>query len=239
VGRAGATELWAQGGGRGPWRPVTALSSGAVLLRVLAQFGYLAIAALLLAGGLGVPVPEELVQLTAGYLAQRGVLDFLPALAVTYAGIVGGDFLLFLAARRHGDRLLARPGVARLLTAARRARLEAHFARHAFLTVMVARHLSGFRVPAFILAATHQVRPRIFLAADALSSLLSVPLVVSLGYLFAERLAVVRRRVHQAELVLALALALCMALYYGLILRRRRGPPPGGAAGERQMPEEP
>jgi len=194
-----------------------------VLLRILTNFGYVAVAALLVAGDFGVPVPEELVQLTVGYLAQRGILDFLPALAVTYAGIVEGDFLLFLAARRHGGELLARPGIARLLTPSRRARLEGHFARHAFLTVMVSRHLSGLRVPAYILAATHQVRPRTFLLADALSSLLSVPLVVSLGYLFAERIALVRKRVHEVELLVLAAGLLAVAVYYVLARRRRAG----------------
>ena len=152
-----------------------------MLIRILTQFGYLSIAGLLVAGGVGVPVPEELVQLTAGYLAQRGVLDFAPALAATYGGIVAGDFLLFRLAQSHGDRLLARPGIARLLTPKRRTALEGHFARHAVLTIIVARHLSGFRVPAYILAATHQVRARTFLLADAFSALLSVPLVVDLS----------------------------------------------------------
>jgi len=218
-------------GARRSESPASAAILLPVLVHVLTDFGYFAIVALLVAGGLGVPIPEELVQLTAGYLAQRGVLEFAPALAVTYCGIVGGDFLLFLFARRHGDQLLARPGVARLLTPARRARLEGHFARHAFLTIVVARHLSGFRVPAYILAATHRVRARTFLLADALSSLLSVPLVVSLGYLFAERLAVVRRRVHQVELILVVAALVAFAAYYALARRRRAGPRQGPQQG--------
>ena len=201
-----------------------------MLLRVLTQFGYLAIAGLLVAGGVGVPVPEELIQLTAGYLARRGLLELAPALAATYGGIVAGDFLLFLLARRHGDRLLARPGVARLLTPKRRAALEGHFARHAFLTIVVARHLSGFRVPAYILAATHRVRALTFLLADALSALLSVPLVVGLGYLFAARLEEVKRRVHEVELALVAAALLLTVMYAWWRWRTRpANPPPDGA----------
>ncbi len=184
-----------------------------MLVRLLTQFGYLAIAGLLVAGGVGMPAPEELIQLTAGYLARRGILQFAPALAATYVGIVAGDLLLFLLAQRHGDRLLARPGVARLLTPKRRAAMEDHFARHAFLTILVARHLSGLRVPAYILAATHQVRALTFLLADALSALLSVPLVVALGYVFAARLEEVKRRLHELELALVLAALLFTILY--------------------------
>ncbi len=202
------------------------LSSRSVLLRVLTQFGYLAIVGLLVAGGVGMPVPEELIQLTAGYLARRGLVAFLPALASAYLGIVAGDVLLFHLAQRHGDRLLARPGVARLLTPKRRAALERHFARHAFLTIAVARHMSGLRVPAYILAATHHVRARTFVLADALSALLSVPLVVSLGYLFAARLEEVKERVHEVEL-LVLAGALLLGFGYALFkwLRARPATP--------------
>ncbi len=218
--------------------PPAALSSRQVLIRVLTHFGYLAIAGLLVAGGVGVPVPEELIQLTAGYLAQRGVLDLAPALVATYGGIVAGDFLLFRLAQRHGDRLLARPAIARLLTPERRTALEDHFARHAVLTVIVARHLSGLRVPAYILAATHQVRARTFLLADAFSALLSVPLVVALGYLFAARLEAVKRRLHELELLLLAAVLVFTVGYAFLRLRPRPGPPidpgPDYTKGERR-----
>jgi len=49
-----------------------------VLQDLLGHFTYAAVFGLLVAGGVGVPVPEELVQLTSGYLARRGILSFLP-----------------------------------------------------------------------------------------------------------------------------------------------------------------
>ena len=209
-----------------------------MLIRILSHFGYLAITLLLIGGGVGMPVPEELIQLTAGYLARRDVLEFAPALAATYGGIVAGDFLLFLLAQRHGDRLLARPRVARLLTPKRRAALESHFTRHAFLTIVVARHMSGFRVPAYILAATHQVRALTFLLADALSALLSVPIVVTLGYLFAARLEEVKKRLHEVEIALVV-LVVVLTVGYVLLKRRRRSIPPVDESGPPESDQAP
>ena len=123
-----------------------------VLESLLSRFTYAAILGLLLAGGVGAPVPEELIQVTAGYLARRGLISFLPALGVAWIGLVVGDAMLFRLARRHGPKLLEAPRVARLLTPQRRAALERHYARHAFLTVMAGRHLSVLRVPIFVLA---------------------------------------------------------------------------------------
>ena len=196
----------------------------AVVLQVLTQFGYVAIAGLLTLGGLGFPIPEELVQLTAGYLARRGPLSLVPAFLAAYTGIVTGDALFFHLAQRQGCRLLDQRAVARVLTPRRREALERHFRRHAFLTIVVARHLSGFRLAVYALAANHGVRARTFVLADAFSALLSVPLVVTLGYLFAARLEEVKRRMHDAEL-LVLAVAVVSAAVVVLVkwLRGRRG----------------
>jgi len=114
-----------------------------------------------------------------------------------------------------------------VLTPERRARVEAHLARHAFLTVMVSRHLSGLRLAAFALAATHGVRRRTFLAADALSALASVPLVVSAGYLGAHHLSRVRSEIRTAELAI-LALAVVAAVIALVVRRVRRARQPAG-----------
>jgi membrane protein DedA with SNARE-associated domain len=195
-----------------------------MLTGFLQQFGYLAIYALLVAGGLAVPIPEEAVQLGAGVLAHEGYLRLRIAIPVAWAGIVTGDFLWFSLARRHGPALLARASVARLLTPARRAWLEEHFARHPMLTVAVSRHLSGLRLPAYALAATHGVRPATFVAADGLSALASVPLVVTLGYVSWHHLASAKAGVRRVELGILLAVALALAIA-ALVRRRRRARP--------------
>jgi membrane protein DedA with SNARE-associated domain len=206
-----------------------------VLLDLLTHFGYLALFGLLVAGGLGVPVPEELIQLTAGYLARRGILSFWPAVVATLLGLVIGDFLFFRLGRAHGPRLLDSPRVAWLLTPARRALIERHFARHALLTIMVARHASGLRLPVYALAGASGVRAWTFLLADGTSALASVPLVLGAGWLFAAHLEDVKRNLREIELVVT-GLVLVGALGWSLFVRRRtrraaaaRNEPPGGA----------
>jgi membrane protein DedA with SNARE-associated domain len=194
-----------------------------MLERLVVHFTYLAILGLLVAGGLGVPVPEELVQLTAGYLSRRGLLSLLPAAGVAWLGLVAGDALFFHLARRQGPRLLAAPRMVRLLTAGRRAAIERHFARHAFLTVMVGRHLSLLRLPIFALAGISGVRAATFVLADGLSALASVPLVVGLGWYFAGHVQELKRDLAWVEHGL-LAAALLGGLAFYLWQRWRRPP---------------
>ncbi len=190
-----------------------------VLESLLSRFTYAAILGLLLAGGVGAPVPEELIQVTAGYLARRGLISFLPALGVAWIGLVVGDAMLFRLARRHGPKLLEAPRVARLLTPQRRAALERHYARHAFLTVMAGRHLSVLRVPIFVLAGASGVPTATFVLADGLSAMISVPLVVGLGWIFAGHVEELKQDMAWAEHALG-ALALLAAVAWALWQRR-------------------
>ncbi len=191
-----------------------------MLVTLLTRLSYLALFGLLVAGGLGVPVPEELVQLTAGYLARRGTLSLLPAMAFAWLGLVTGDYLLFRMGRRMGPGLLQSPRLARWATPERRALVERHFARHAVLTIVVARHASGFRLPVFALAGASGVRSLTFLLADGASALLSVPLVVGLGWYFAGHVLEVKKDLREVELGVA-ALAVLAALAYWAFTRRR------------------
>ncbi len=197
----------------------------------LSRYGYLAAFGLLVGAGVGVPFPEEPTQLVMGVLAQRGLVSLVPAMATCWAGIVVGDFLWFLLAQRLGPLALERTVLRKVLTPPRRARIEAHLARRAFLTVLISRHLSGLRLAAFALAATHGVRRRTFLLADGLSALVSVPLVVSAGYLGADHLSRARSEVRTVELViLGLVVAGVLAMLIVRRLRRSR------ASGEAPAP---
>ncbi len=193
-----------------------------MLVQLLTHLTYVAIFGLLVAGGLGIPVPEEMVQLTSGYLAHQGLLSFPPALVVTWLGLVVGDFLLFRLGRRHGPALLSSSRVARILTPARRAFIERHFARHAVLTIMAARHASGFRLPVFALAGASGVPSRTFLLADGASALVSVPLVMGLGWLFAGRVEELKEDVHEIELLVAGLAALSFAAWVAIAWWRKR-----------------
>ncbi len=205
---------------------------------LLGHFTYVAILALLVAGGLGVPVPEELIQLTAGSLSRRGVLSLLPTILVTWMGLVAGDYLLFRAGRRIGPRILDSRHVARVLTPARRALVERHFARHALLTIVVARHASGLRLPVFALAGASGVRSPTFLVADGISAMASVPLVVGAGWYFAGHVDRLRHDLRWIELGIAVAaVAFGLAWYArGRSRERRAGATPPAGPGGRGPP---
>ncbi len=171
-----------------------------MVLSLLYRFTYLGMFGLLIAAGLGLPFPEDLTLLTAGYLARKGITSLWPTLVVGYVGVVIGDLLIFRVGRRLKEGIYTHPRLGKLLTPKRRQWIENHFRKRGILTVVIARHCAGLRAPTFLVAGTSDMPTWKFLLADAFSSILTVPAVTYLGYFFADNLDQARRHVHRIEL---------------------------------------
>ncbi|QAT88853.1 DedA family protein [Corallococcus coralloides] len=137
----------------------------------------------LVAGGLGLPFPEDLVQLAAGVLSHRGAMPLPVAIALCFAGVLCGDTVLFLTARRLGQALYTHQRTRRLFPPERRQRIQGLYAKHGSRVVFVGRFMSVLRVPVFAMAAAEGMPFRRFLLWDGLALCVSSPLVVTLGYL--------------------------------------------------------
>ncbi|HYR54969.1 MAG TPA: DedA family protein, partial [Myxococcaceae bacterium] len=63
---------------------------------------YLVIFGVLVACGLGVPLPEDISLVTGGFLAYLEVANLFVMMGVGFVGILCGDSVIFLAGRRFG-----------------------------------------------------------------------------------------------------------------------------------------
>ncbi|HEX9507325.1 MAG TPA: VTT domain-containing protein, partial [Myxococcales bacterium] len=123
-----------------------------MVLSLLYRFTYIGMFGLLIAAGLGLPFPEDLTLLTAGFLARKGVTSLWPTLVVGYVGVVIGDLLIFRLGRRLKEGVYTHPRLGKLLTPKRRQWIENHFRKRGILTVVIARHCAGLRAPTFLVA---------------------------------------------------------------------------------------
>jgi membrane protein DedA with SNARE-associated domain len=101
---------------------------------------------------------------------------------VVMLGVLGGDALLFFLGRRLGPAAYQRKLFQKLLPPARRAKLERAYERYGGRLVFLARWVAGVRAAGFAMAGIAGMQPRRFLAWDAAAACISVPLVMSLGY---------------------------------------------------------
>lgn len=128
------------------------------------------------------PVPEDLVLVWAGIQVEQGALALAPALGVTIAGVYVRDLVVFLLGRLVGEWLLAHRWTLRLLGAHRVARAIRLVENHGTAAVVIGRGLVGMRTPVFLAAGAAGVGFRRFAVLDGLGVLITVPLVIGVGW---------------------------------------------------------
>ena len=124
------------------------LTLDGIVDQLAAHNTYLGVFALLLAGGLGVPIPEELPVVAAGVLSREGLAQWWLALPVCVLGVLSGDVILYWAGRHWGERVLSWRPVRWVLSPERERRLKGAYRRHAVKTIVIARHVIGLRAAA-------------------------------------------------------------------------------------------
>ncbi len=183
---------------------------------------YLSIFGVLLACGLGVPLPEDVSLLLGGYLVHEGAAVLPVMIAVGFLGILSGDSLIYLAGRRIGSKVAKRPGgvLGRIITPQKMAKVEGMFARHGQKIVMIARFLPGVRAVTYFTAGSAGMSYSHFIFFDGVAALASAPLFVYLGYHFGGELNLLVQNVRRGQ-VQVISLLVAAILAYVLVGRVR------------------
>jgi membrane protein DedA with SNARE-associated domain len=148
------------------------------------HFSYAGLFLVLILCGLGLPVPEDLALLAGGFMVYRGTTAYPWTLIVAFVGVVVGDNSLFFLGRRFGAGLLSYLEVVRPNSQGRIDRLKEFMRRHGHLAIFYARFLAGARALVYVTAGSVGFDFSRFFIYDTLGALISVPIAVTLGYVF-------------------------------------------------------
>ena len=183
------------------------------------------ITAVLLISGLGVPIPEDIPLLLAGFLCSEhgGRLSHLSAMIpLTYCAVFGADLMVYGLGRRYGSHVIDFPVLRRIIVPERLAKAEQAVHQHGGKMLAVARFLPGLRSAVFITAGTFRVPLWKMVVFDGAAALASVPLWVLVGYHFGENIPQILRYANAVKgylFVLVVAVTFALVLYF---LRRER-----------------
>ena len=184
----------------------------------LEHFTYAGLFVILTLCGLGLPMPEDLALLAGGYLAHKGVTRYPITLVVALAGVIVGDNSLYFIGRGVGSNVLAYFGLKRSQAPTddpsnHLDRLHTFMHRHGHLAIFYARFFAGFRALVYLSAGSLGVPPSRFFLYDLAGAAISVPIVVTLGYVFGEQLEQLIHYIGGFEKLIWIVVGLCGLIY--------------------------
>jgi membrane protein DedA with SNARE-associated domain len=186
---------------------------------------YLLVVVVFFLTGFGLPFPEDIPIIIAGWMCAVGYADPWLMFPTVFGSILGSDAIVFFLGRRYGHHVSRLPLLRRYLTEKRLARTEAMLHRHGGKFMFAARFLPGIRTPAIFTAGSFKVPYWRFLLFDGAAAAVSVPVIFFLAFILAEQMSLERIRhwVENGQITAAVVVVGLIALIIAikLIIRRR------------------
>jgi len=180
----------------------------------LHQYGYWAVAVVLLGENAGLPLPGETILLMASFAAFRGRHLRLPwIILVGFCACTLGDNIGYWIGRRGGRPLLEKyKNLFHIHDETIRAG-EDFLRRRGSAAIFLARFIAGMRIVAGPLAGVLRMEWKQFLIANAAGALVWVTTIACVGYFFGRQYRAIAGLVKETELII-LIVVVAIGVYY-------------------------
>jgi membrane protein DedA with SNARE-associated domain len=170
---------------------------------LIEHYGYAIVVVLVMAEGLGLPLPGETALLTAAAVsAQSHRLSIIGVIIASFLGATGGGLGGYWIGREGGLPFLTRHGRHIGITKERIAKARKFFTEHGPKAVFAARFIAILRIFAGLLAGVTHMRFWVFFLWNALGALAWSVLFGALGYAFGNNLPQLEHLVGRTGLIL-------------------------------------
>lgn len=147
---------------------------------------------LLMASAIGIPIGEDVVNISAGVVIGQSLLPgsvWGPTLFAAWFGVTSADIIWFMLCHKYGNKLLHKRRVRRALHPKRLLQVKHQIDQHGVWTVVVARFVPGGRTPVITVAGLMHLNPLKFCVATWLCVLITAPMQVGFGVLIGRGIA--------------------------------------------------
>lgn len=175
--------------------------------------GYFGIFVLMFLESTFVPVPSEIVMIPAGYLAQKGEMNFIIATLMGVLGSLGGALFNYFFAMKYGRAFLLKYGKYILLPPHKLEKLEKFFIKHGEISTFSGRLILGVRHLISLPAGYAKMNLQKFMLYTTLGSTIWVLVLMIVGYLVGSNEALVKHYLGVATMI-ALACIVLIAIVY-------------------------
>jgi membrane protein DedA with SNARE-associated domain len=133
-----------------------------------------------------IPVPEELILLTGGFLSANNLhhhIIWLPTLIAGISGIILTDFYFFIMFRKFGHKLINNKFFKLIISKKKIYKVIRYFHRYGLWAIFIVRFIpGGVRIPTFSIAGLTRIPRRKFILAVAGGAIISSQISFWLGY---------------------------------------------------------
>lgn len=117
----------------------------AFLVEFVHQFGYTGIFVMTFLESTFAPIPSEVTMVPAGYLVQKGEMDFSLVFLASVTGTMSGSYFNYWVAKHFGRRFLLAYGKYMLFKPEKMAIIDRYFATHGDISIFTGRLIPGLR----------------------------------------------------------------------------------------------
>lgn len=198
-----------------------------IIENLMGTWGYPVLFGALFSAGLGVPLPEDIPLILAGYFVAIGKMHLSIAAVSAWLGIICGDCVLYSLGYHYGLNIVKVPIIGKHFTASRVKSVELKFQKYGSLVVAVGRMLAGVRGAMVVTAGTIRFNFIRFIIADGLGAIVSGGTFVAIGYFVGRKLgdldAISKKIEHYEHVVIAVLAVLAVgAVLYFYIRHKHR-----------------
>jgi membrane protein DedA with SNARE-associated domain len=179
---------------------------------ILMQFPYFGLVALLILGGFGLPFPEDATLILCGFLIAGKVVEPVPSLLLCFTGLMLVDIFLYLAGKKYGRKVVTHPRLYKIVKPDKLKKIEGLFKKWGIFVILVGRHIVGVRSQILIIAGVLKMPFSTFLISDAISSIITMAIMVSIGYVGGNSIDILRRDFSRIDHIVIAAVIVIVLL---------------------------
>lgn len=177
---------------------------------------------ILIACGLGLPIPEDIPIVISGIMISDGAVHFRHAFFVSMSGVLVGDSIIYWAGRRWGVRVIKHRYISRIIKPNMIRSASLAFRKYGNKIIFIGRFIPGFRAPIFFFVGMRKKPFWLFLTIDGLAALISVPVWIYVGKIFAENLPALEKAIKELKMgTLLVIIFIIMLFFLGSYIRKR------------------
>lgn len=184
---------------------------------------------LLVLGGIGFPIPEDLILILCGGSIATHTVEPVPALLIVWGGMLITDLGLYYVGRKYGSKIVSHRRFQKVISPERLKVVEEKVERWGMLFILVGRHLVVLRAQVFLASGVLKMPFVKFVVADGIAAIVTMGVMVGAGYAGGYYLSRVE---HDVKIIKYVGAALAGVLILGLLtffwLKSRRKRSAGG-----------